>query len=99
MLHLHDSHIRSEIYFRKLLGRTDIEDALTRLSGVIQNEVPMAVPVTAPMAVPMAVAPTMITTSDVNDGVQLVQPATSIHSVVRTDIKKEIDSIEKMTCL
>ena len=38
-----DSDIWSEIYFRKLLGRTDIEDALKRVEGVIQNEVPTAI--------------------------------------------------------
>ena len=40
---LDDSHIWSEIYFRKLLGRTDIEDALKRVDGIIRNEVPMAI--------------------------------------------------------
>ena len=42
-LTLDDSPIRSEIYFRKLLGRTDIEDALKRLDGLIQEEVRMAI--------------------------------------------------------
>jgi hypothetical protein len=39
---LDDSHIRSGIYFRKLLGRTDIEEALKRLDNLIQEEVRMA---------------------------------------------------------
>ena len=42
-LTLDDSITRSEIYFRKLLGRTDIEDALKRLDGLIQEEVRMAI--------------------------------------------------------
>ena len=58
-----DSDIWSEIYFRKLLGRTDIEDALKRVDGVIQNEVPMAI------------AQTMKATSDVKDGARPVRPA------------------------
>ncbi|KAH9177215.1 hypothetical protein EDB89DRAFT_2090506, partial [Lactarius sanguifluus] len=34
---------RAKIYFRKLLGRTDIEDALRKLDSLIQEEVRMAV--------------------------------------------------------
>ncbi|KAH9009139.1 hypothetical protein EDB84DRAFT_1446463 [Lactarius hengduanensis] len=34
---------RARIYFRKLLGRTDIEDALKRLDSLIQEEVRMAI--------------------------------------------------------
>ncbi|KAH9061943.1 hypothetical protein EDB87DRAFT_1821504, partial [Lactarius vividus] len=34
---------RAKIYFRKLLGRTDIEDALRKLDGLIQEEVRMAI--------------------------------------------------------
>ncbi|KAF8267758.1 hypothetical protein EI94DRAFT_1700748 [Lactarius quietus] len=34
---------RAKIYFRKLLGRTDIEDALKKLYNLIQKEVPMAI--------------------------------------------------------
>ncbi|KAH9040853.1 hypothetical protein EDB83DRAFT_2318279 [Lactarius deliciosus] len=34
---------RARIYFRKLLGRTDIEDALRKLDSLIQEEVRMAV--------------------------------------------------------
>src|SRR6267378_2185342 len=37
------SHLQSGIYFRKLLGRTDIEDALKRLDILIQQEVQMAI--------------------------------------------------------
>ena len=40
---LDDSDIGSELYFRKLLGKTDIEDALKRVDGIIRNEVPMAI--------------------------------------------------------
>jgi hypothetical protein len=58
-----ESHIWSEIYFRKLLGRTDIEGALKRVNSVIQNEVPMAI------------AQTMKVTSDVKDGARPVPPA------------------------
>ena len=35
--------ISSEIYFRKLLGRTDIEDAFRRLDRLIHEEVRMAI--------------------------------------------------------
>ena len=35
--------IRSGIYFRKLLGRTDIEDAFKRLDNLIREEGPMAI--------------------------------------------------------
>ena len=35
--------IRSEIYFRKLLGRTDIEDAFKRLDSLIHEEVRMVI--------------------------------------------------------
>ena len=55
---LDDSDIGSELYFRKLLGKTDIEDALKRVDSVIQNEVPMAI------------AQTMNATSDVKDGAE-----------------------------
>ncbi|KAH8981257.1 hypothetical protein EDB83DRAFT_2560592 [Lactarius deliciosus] len=34
---------RAKIYFRRLLGRTDIEDALKRLDNLIQEEVRMAI--------------------------------------------------------
>ncbi|KAH9040878.1 hypothetical protein EDB83DRAFT_2554213, partial [Lactarius deliciosus] len=34
---------RARIYFRKLLGRTDIEDALRKLDSLIQEEVRMAI--------------------------------------------------------
>ncbi|KAH9015884.1 hypothetical protein EDB84DRAFT_710810 [Lactarius hengduanensis] len=34
---------RAKIYFRKLLGRTDIEDALRKLDSLIQEEVRMAI--------------------------------------------------------
>ncbi|KAI9435501.1 hypothetical protein H4582DRAFT_2130492, partial [Lactarius indigo] len=34
---------RSKIYIKKLLGRTDIEDALKRLDGLTQEEVRMAI--------------------------------------------------------
>ncbi|KAH9020241.1 hypothetical protein EDB84DRAFT_578605 [Lactarius hengduanensis] len=34
---------RARIYFRRFLGRTDIEDALKRLDGLIQEEVRMAI--------------------------------------------------------
>ncbi|KAH9061945.1 hypothetical protein EDB87DRAFT_1821506, partial [Lactarius vividus] len=34
---------RAKIYFRRLLGRTDIEDALKRLDSLIQEEVRMAI--------------------------------------------------------
>jgi hypothetical protein len=40
---VHHSHISSEIFSRKLLGRTDIEDALKRLDNLIQEEVQMAI--------------------------------------------------------
>jgi hypothetical protein len=33
----------SELFGRKLLGRTDIEDALKRLDSLIQEEVQMAI--------------------------------------------------------
>ena len=35
-------HVLSELFARKLLGRTDIEDALKRLDHLIQEEVQMA---------------------------------------------------------
>ncbi|KAN0141499.1 hypothetical protein V8E53_000744, partial [Lactarius tabidus] len=34
---------RAKIYLRSLLGRTDIEDSLKKLNGLIQKEVPMAI--------------------------------------------------------
>jgi hypothetical protein len=37
------SHVSPEIFSRKLLGRTDIEDALKRLDSLIQEEVQMAI--------------------------------------------------------
>ena len=40
---LTDLHILSEIYFRKLLGRTEIEDAMKKLNNLIDKEVPMAI--------------------------------------------------------
>ncbi|KAF8274330.1 hypothetical protein EI94DRAFT_851249 [Lactarius quietus] len=50
--------IRAKIYFRKLLGRTDIEDALKKLYSLLQKEVPMAV------------AQTMKATFDLKDDVK-----------------------------
>ena len=42
-LHRIDSaHLRSERYFKKLVGKTDIEDALMRLDHLTQEEVRMA---------------------------------------------------------
>jgi hypothetical protein len=38
---VHHSHVSSEIFARKLLGKTDIEDALKRLDSLIQEEVQM----------------------------------------------------------
>ena len=40
---LDHSHSWSEIYFKKLLGRADIEDALKRLDNLIWDEVRMAI--------------------------------------------------------
>ena len=37
------THFFSELFGRKLLGRTDIEDALKRLDSLIQEEVQMAI--------------------------------------------------------
>ena len=37
------SDVSSEIFARKLLGRTDIEDALKRIDVLIQQEVQMAI--------------------------------------------------------
>ena len=36
------AHLRSEKYFKKLVGKTDIEDALKRLDKLTQEEVRMA---------------------------------------------------------
>ncbi|KAH9008594.1 hypothetical protein EDB83DRAFT_2323036 [Lactarius deliciosus] len=49
---------RARIYFRRFLGRTDIEDALKRLDGLIQEEARMAI------------AQTMKATIKHNDGPQ-----------------------------
>jgi len=57
---LDDSRIRSGIYFRKLLGRTDIEDALKRLDNLIPEEVRMVI------------AQTMKATIEHKDGAQPV---------------------------
>ena len=40
---LRQSHVSKELFSRKLLGKTDIEDALKRLDGLIQEEVHMAI--------------------------------------------------------
>ena len=40
---VHRSHVSPEIFFTKLLGRTDIEDALKRLDSLIQEEVQMVI--------------------------------------------------------
>ena len=40
---LYDAHVLLELFGRKLLGRTDIEDALKRLDSLIQEEVQMAI--------------------------------------------------------
>ncbi|SRR6266404_9543591 len=39
----HPRRLRSGVYFGKLLGRTDVEDALRRLDVLIQQEVQMAI--------------------------------------------------------
>ena len=39
---VHCSHNATEVFARKLLGRTDIEDALKRLDSLIQEECQMA---------------------------------------------------------
>ena len=38
-----NSRVSSGLFARKLLGRTDIEDALKRLDSLIQEEVQMAI--------------------------------------------------------
>ena len=40
---VHHSHVSSEIFARKLLGKKDIEDALKRLDSLIQEEVQMVI--------------------------------------------------------
>ncbi|KAH9016801.1 hypothetical protein EDB84DRAFT_710558 [Lactarius hengduanensis] len=52
---------RARIYFRKLLGRKDIEDALRRLDNLIQEEVRMAI------------AQTMKVTTEHKDGAPLLR--------------------------
>ena len=42
-LHWHDAHTFAELFTRKLMGRSDIQDALKRLDGLIQEEVQMAI--------------------------------------------------------
>ena len=57
-----------EIFCRKLLGRTDIEDALKKLESLIQEEVQMAI------------AQILKTTTEVKDGMRpylLADPITT----------------------
>ena len=56
----------SEICSRKLLGRTDIEDALKRLDSLIQEEVHMAI------------AQILKVTTEVKDGTRPSRPAANI---------------------
>jgi hypothetical protein len=55
-----------EIFPRKLLGRTDIEDTLKRLDSLIQEEVHMAI------------AQILKVTTEVKDGTRLSRPAANI---------------------
>ena len=58
LIYCNHCHIWSGIYFRKLLGRMDIEDALKRLDSLIRDEIRMAI------------AQTMKVTIEHNDGAQ-----------------------------
>lgn len=42
VLVVHHAYVSSDLFARKLLGKTDIEDALKRLDSLIQEEVQMA---------------------------------------------------------
>jgi hypothetical protein len=53
---------RSETYFKKLLGRTDIEDALKRLDSLIREEHQAAT------------AQILLVTNELRDGAQLYRP-------------------------
>jgi hypothetical protein len=55
----------SELFVRKLLGKTDIEDALKRLESLIQEEVHMAI------------AQILKATTEVKDGTRSHRPVTS----------------------
>ncbi|KAN0127892.1 hypothetical protein V8E53_007922, partial [Lactarius tabidus] len=59
------SRKRAKIYFRKLLGKKEIEDALKRLESLIQEEVRMAI------------AQNMKATFELKDGAQLVLPVSN----------------------
>ena len=63
---VHHSHVSSEIFARKLLGKKDIEDALKRLDGLIQEEIQMAI------------AQTLKVTTEVKDGTWPYRPVTNI---------------------
>ena len=81
------SQIWSGIYFRKLLGRTDIEDALKRLDNLIQDEVRMAM------------AQTMKATIDHKDGAQPLQSVAHLTLNVRyptVDAKKTDEVVQQM---
>ena len=69
---LQQSHASPEIFSRKLLGRTDIEDALKRLDCLIQEEVQMAI------------AQILKVTTEVKDGTLYYRPVANIKLNART---------------
>ena len=69
---LQQSHASPEIFSRKLLGRTDIEDALKRLDCLIQEEVQMAI------------AQILKVTTEVKDGTLPYRLVTKIELNART---------------
>jgi hypothetical protein len=67
ILHSFTTHVSSELFARKLLGRTDIEDALKRLDSLIQEEVQMAI------------AQILKVATEVKDGTRPNRPVTTSH--------------------
>jgi hypothetical protein len=64
------THVFSELFARKLLGRTDIEDALKRLDSLIQEEFQMVTAQILKVATELA--------TEVKDGTRPYRPVTHI---------------------
>jgi hypothetical protein len=79
-LYRHDAHTFSELFARKLMGRTDIEDALKRLDSLIQEEVQMAI------------AQILKATTEVKDGTRPHEPFTTILNVRPLRCRQSEDS-------
>ena len=69
--------VLSELFATKLLGRTDIEDALKRLDNLIQEEIQMVM------------AQVLKATTEIKDGTRRYRPITNVTLTVRPSRRRK----------